>query len=90
MNSFSTVCPVCLSLMQKKNHRTYECSCGNWMYVQKSPFDDEVYVEYRSDVEAPASFYPGSTDIFPGYCRGCGGLGGHYPECKKDCTFLGE
>ena len=76
---FSTVCPVCRDYMKKVNNRMYECQCGNWMYVQ------EDFIEYRSDIEAPADFYPKSNDYYPGYCRDCNG---HYPKCKKNCLEL--
>ncbi len=92
---FSTVCPLCKAFMRKKNRRTYECDCGNWMYLYVEPEylpavpeRDEYYViQYRSDVEAPADFYPKSNDIYPGYCRRFCNVR-NYPACRKTCTWL--
>ena len=83
---FSTVCPVCFNFMRKKNSRTYECQCGNWLFVLEDPYGGEAYLQYRSDIEAPASFYPRSNDLYPGYCRDCSD---RFLCNRKYCTYLG-
>ncbi len=94
IEAFSTVCPVCKGFMQKRYRRLYVCTCGNWMYVYADDVlgaenaAEEPYIQYRSDEEAPADFYPKSNDLYPGYCRSYCNVR-NYPVCRKTCTWLG-